>query len=123
MAAKTPNLSWNEIQFLSWSEFQQMAPSILQLEITRIGKVIRSFPADTDFHNGLVRARFELKQFVACLGQAEKDSFGETCAPHLRKAIMSMSVQPPGLDLQTREKCAYVLDRLNYINHRISLIY
>ena len=123
MTAKTPNINWNEIQFLSWSEFQQMAPSILQLEITRIGRMIRSYPADTDFHNGLVRARFELKQFVACLEQAEKDGFEETCAPHLRAAIMSMSVQPSSLDLQTQETCGYVLDRLNYINHRISLIY
>lgn len=123
MTTKTPNLNWNEIQFLSWKEFQQMAPSILQLEITRIGKVIRSFPDDTDFHNSLVRARFELKQFVSCLKQAKKDSFEETCAPHLRAAIMSMSVQSPPTDLQTRETCGYVLDRLNYINHRISLIY
>lgn len=123
MTAKTPNLNWNEIQFLSWKEFQQMAPSILQLEITRIGKVIRSFPDDTDFYNRLVRARFELTQFVACLRQAKKNRFEETCAPHLRAAIMSMSVQPSPIDLQTRETCGYVLDRLNYINHRISLIY
>ena len=123
MTAKTPNINWNEIQFLSWNEFQQMAPSILQLEITRIGKVILSFPDDTEFHNGLVRARFELRQFVECLGQANKDSFEETCAPHLRAAIMSMSVQTLPIDLQTRETCGYVLDRLNYINHRISLIY
>ena len=56
------NDNWNELQFLSWREFEQMAPSILQLEVTRLGKVMQSQIDDTDFHNRLVRARFSLQQ-------------------------------------------------------------
>ena len=117
------NANWNELQFLSWGEFRQMAPSILQLEVTRMGKIIRAFPADTDFHNGLVRARFVLKQFIACLEQAEQDTVEEACAEHLRTAIMSMSFRPEGLDAQTNETCDYILGRLDYIHNRIRLIY
>ena len=117
------NINWNEIQFLSGSEFRQMAPSILQLEITRLGKCIRSCPEGSDFNTGLVRARFELTQFIACLKRAQKDSLQRICVPHLQVAIMNLSIQPTDLDLQTKETCRYVLDRLTYVHHRIRLIY
>ncbi len=123
MQAEIPNINWNEIQFLSWDEFKQMAPSILQLEVTRLGKVIGTFPTDNDFHNRLVTARFALKQFIACLQQAEKGTFEHTCCDHLRAAIMNMSLQPDGLDDAVRDTCRYVLDRLNTIYNRIRLIY
>ena len=115
--------SWNELQFLSWGEFKQMAPSILQLEVTRIGALIGTFPESNEFHNGLVRARFALKRFIACLGHAEKDTVEESCAQHIRTAIMNMSLQPDNLDIQTRETCSYILNRLHYALHRIRLIY
>ena len=38
----TENQSWNEIQFLSWDKFKGMAPSIIQLEITRLTRIMRS---------------------------------------------------------------------------------
>lgn len=115
--------SWNELQFLSWGEFRQMTPSILQLEVTRIGGLIRTFPESNEFHNGLVRARFALKRFIACLEHAEKDTVEESCAQHIRTAIMNMSLQPDDLDTQTRDTCSYILDRLHYALHRIRLIY
>ena len=65
------NDNWNELQFLSWTEFKQMAPSILQLEVTRLGKVMHDQIDDTDFHNSLVRARFSLRQFIGGIQHAE----------------------------------------------------
>jgi len=121
--AHVPNTDWNELQFVSWSEFRQMTPSILRLEITRMGKLIHALPTDTDFHNSLVRARFALKQFVACLERSEKDTLEETCSVHLRAAIISFSLQPETLDAQTKQTLRYILDRLNYVYHRIRLIY
>ena len=124
MQKEASNTDWNEIQFLSWSEFKQMAPAILQLEVNRLDRMIRGLLQDTDLHNRLVRARFALKKFIACLAQAEQDTLEETCAPYLRAAIMSFSVQPEdGLHAQERETCRYILDRLNYVNDRIALIY
>ena len=117
------NPSWNEIQFVSWAEFRQMAPSILQLEVTRIGKIIQTFQENTEFHNGLVRARFALEQFVANVKQAEKNNFEETCVVHLRTAIANFPLQPDDLDAETKKTCRYILDRLNYVYHRITLIY
>ncbi len=123
MQANAPSPNWNEIQFLSWKEFRQMAPSILQLEVTRLGGLIRALGDDTEFHNPLVRARFALKEFIRCVEAAQKDTVEQSCAGHLRTAIANISFQPEGLDGGTQETCRYILDRLNYVHHRISLIY
>ncbi len=123
MQANAPNPNWNEIQFLSWKEFQQMAPSILQLEVTRLGGLIRALQDDTEFHNRLVRARFALKEFIRCVETAQKDTVEQSCAGRLQTAIANISFQPEGLDGDTQETCRYILDRLNYVHHRIPLIY
>jgi hypothetical protein len=116
-------VDWNEIQFLSWSEFRQMTPSILQLEVTRLGGIIEEIHDDTEFHNSLVRARFALQRFIACVKETRKDTLEDSCVEHLRAAIMNASIQPEGLDEHTRTTLAYVIDRLNYVHDRIRLIY
>lgn len=123
MQAGTPNVDWNELQFLDWNEFKQMTPTILQLEVARLGGVIDSNLDDTDFHNSLVRSRYELQKFIACLGRAEKDTIEESCCEHLRLAIINLSILPDAVNAQTRNICTYVLDRLNYVYNRIRLIY
>ena len=123
MRIEVPKENWNEIQFLSWSEFKQMAPSILRLEVTRLEKIIQAFRENTEYHNSLVRARFALKQFIGCIEETEKGKLEETCSAYLRTAIMNMSLEPEGLDDHTKQTCSYVLDRLKYVYHRIRLIY
>lgn len=111
------------MEFLSWEEFRQMAPSILQLEISRIGEIINRFPADTDFRNALVKSRFELKKFIECLAQSDKASLADNCAKHLDTAIINLAVETAGLDEKTVQTRDYILDRLNYVYKRIPLIY
>lgn len=117
------NDNWNELQFLSRREFEQMAPSILQLEVTRLGKIMQTQIDRTDFHNSLVRARFSLQQFIEGVRKAKGQPLDDTCLTHLRNAIMSVSVPPPDMDEKTAATCGYVLDRLNYVYNRIGLIY
>ncbi len=113
----------NEIQFLSWTEFRQMAPSILQLEVTRLGTLIDAAGGATDFRNALVKARFEVKQFIACVQQAEQETVEEVCAPHLQAALLSVSLVNTNRDEETTATLHYVMDRLKYVNDRIPLIY
>ena len=119
----TPQLGWNEIQFLSWEEFKQMAPSIVQLEITRLGTLMDEVPRDLDFHNALVRARFSLHKFVACLAEVEQAAFEASCAGYLRTALMSLPVAHPGLEADVHKTLNYIVDRLTAVHQRISLIY
>jgi len=123
MRAEFKSEGWNELQFLSWGEFRHMAPSILRLEITRLGKVMRTLSVETDLYNSLARARFDLQQFVAGVEKLEKNALDEGCVSYLRAAIMSLSFPPQDLDTETRKTCRYVLDRLNYVYNRIGLIY
>ena len=112
----------NEIQFLSWEEFRQMTPSILQLEVTRLGTLIDAAGA-TDYRNALVKARYEIKRFIACVRDAEKETVAEGCAPHLQTALLNVSLVNVNLDEKTTATLDYVMDRLKYVNDRIALIY
>ncbi len=113
----------NEIQFLSWEEFRQMVPSILQLEVTRLGTLIDAAGSATDFRNALVKARFEVRRFIACVQEAEKETVADACAPHLQTALLNVSLVNVNLDEKTTATLDYIIDRLKYVNDRIALIY
>lgn len=113
----------NELQFVGWTEFRRMVPSIVQLEISRLGRVIEQVRDTPDLCNALVKARFELKTFVACLPQADRKTLEETCAPHLEAALLTISVQTGTADESTAETLRYIADRLNHVYDRMELIY
>ena len=113
----------NEIQFLSWKEFRQMAPSILQLELRRLDGLRARAAGDWDFHNVLTKARYEVAQFIACVEAADKTTVAEACTPHLHAATLALAAAPDGPDEATAATLAYVIDRLRYVSDRIGLIY
>lgn len=112
---------WNELGYISWKSFRQMAPPIIQLEITRISRQLDKQQLDTERHNLLVQVRFELKQFNEKLASAGKEQVAETCAPHLQNALASLLLFPP--NDEWHKTVDYIRDRINYINERIPLIY
>jgi hypothetical protein len=111
----------NEIQFLSWHEFKQMAPPILQLEVTRLTNLIQTPGHDLDIHNALVRARFEVARFIAGLAGADRDRVETACAPHLGAALLALSFPPSAVD--DAETLGYVINRIEYVYYRIAYIY
>ena len=112
----------NEIQFLSWGEFRQMAPSILQLEVTRLSTVIEAQRDVPNFHNALVKTRYELKHFMTCLQHTTKEQI-DSCAPHLQIALLNVTLANTDRDEATTHTLAYIIDRLTYVLERIPLIY
>lgn len=114
---------WNELGYISWKSFRQMAPPIIQLEITRISRLLDKQQLDAERHNLLVQVRFELEQFNEKLASAGKEQVAETCAPHLQKALASLSLFQPDADGEWQKTVDYIRDRINYINERIPLIY
>jgi hypothetical protein len=113
----------NEIQYLSWGEFRQMAPTILQLEITRLETLMPVVQGNIDHYNALIRARFELKQCVARLEAADRASVEAACTPHLGRALLALSFAQDELDAAAAHTLRYIADRIQYIYHRIALIY
>lgn len=100
-----------------------MAPAIIQLEISRISNLQQQFFSETDFYNALVKARFELKQFVEGIERTIQAPVPDDCSAHLREAIVALSLQGLELNKDTDRIVHYVLDRLNYVYDRISFIY
>lgn len=114
---------WNELEFISWKEFQQMAPAILQLEITRISRLLATQPFDADFHNALVAVRYQLKKFIEYLANVEKDGVETACAPHLNNALLNMPAPDTQPDPALHKTLDYIRDRINYVLQRIKRIY
>ena len=123
MASLENKPDWNELQFLSWSEFRQMAPSIIQLEVRRIDRMLSDQDFDTDRHNLLVKTRFELKQFIDELDNADKDAVKTNCASHLQKALLNISLEQALGQTNQTETFGYIADRLKYVLKRIELLY
>ena len=123
MTDSDPSFGWNELDFVPWTQFKQMGPSIIGLEIRRLGSLIDSLPPEPEMRNALVKARHELGQFVATLEESEKDTPSETYGTHLRAAVLALSA----VDLPEKSEALgivnYVRGRLNYVYNRLPLIY
>ena len=112
----------NELQFLSREEFRQMAPAILRLEVDRLGALIDAAET-TDYRNALVKARYELRRFIACVQETEPGNVEETCAPRLEAALLAVSFASAPPDERTARTLGYVADRLRYVHDRLRLLY
>ena len=100
-----------------------MAPSILQLEVTRLGRMMRDYDLELEVHNAFVKGRYELKKFVQILPElADKDIAQESIEP-LGNAIMAVSFEHESIKGDVAEIQAYILDRLNDVYNRIKLVY
>lgn len=113
----------NELQFVSWTEFQEMVPSIVGLEISRLERLTEQLQDETDLHNAVVKARFELERFVTCLQEGEKEDLEDTCAPHLEAALLTISMISTDREDEVTETLRYVADRLEHVHDRMELIY
>lgn len=113
----------NEIQFLSWQKFQRMGPAIVRLEITRIERLMQSVTENPELYNSLVRARFELNAFLCRLAEGGQGSLKSACAPHLRAAILALSVEEEPLSADVAATLRYIGDRLNHVHERMVLLY
>ena len=100
-----------------------MAPSIIQLEISRIGSVINAPATTLDIRNVLVRARFELREFQECLQLADGPPLSDSCVAHLRTSILSLSIRNQIRDKEATITLDYVFDRLISMLERIDLIF
>lgn len=114
------NPDWNELGYISWKEFKKMAPPIIKLEINRTSKLLKGLDSGSDIYNALIKARYNLTQFVQCLEQAKTPPLPNSCTDHLSKAILNLSLGDSG---DTSKTIHYILDRLNYAYNRIGMIY
>ena len=116
-------MSWNELEFISWRQFQQMAPSIIRLEITRLGGLIEAAGLKNDVRNDLVRVRFELRKFIVEVEGCADGRLSKATRERLDAAIVNLPLDQAGEDEEFRTSLAYILDRLRSIQKRIDYIY
>lgn len=127
MSRNSHKSDWNELEYISWKEFKKMAPPIIKLEMNRIGKLISSFNPGSESYNAWIKARHELSQFVECLDNTAKPPLPDSCADHLSRAILNLSLSSQheiaDSNERTQSTLHYILDRLNYVLGRIGMIY
>ncbi len=100
-----------------------MAPSILQLEVTRLGRMLRDYDLELEVHNAFVKGRYELKKFVEELPGIEDKKIARESIEPLGNAIMAVSIEHESIQGDVAEIQAYILDRLNDVYDRIQLVY
>ncbi len=116
-------MSWNELEFVSWRQFRQMAPPIMRLEITRIGDLIGRAGSNIDMRNALVKVRHELLQFLAGIELCSDGRLSTPVKERLDAAILNLPVDQADLDADIHASLTYILDRLRSVQKRIDFIY
>lgn len=120
---KNDTMVENELQFVSWTEFQEMVPSIIQLELSRLEGLIEGVKDRPELCNALVEARRKLEEFVGCLQEADKQVLEETCAPRLEAALLTISMKADSEEGEVAGTLRYIADRLTHVHDRMELIY
>lgn len=114
---------WNELEFTNWKDFKRMAPSIVQLEITRISGIISSLETTDSIHNHLVKARFDLKIFLENLEKQTKRKLSESDISPLQSAIICISNIQIKQNEKIHFKMTYILNRLNDLLDKCKMVY
>jgi len=114
---------WNELEFTNWNDFRRMAPAIIQLEISRLGKIISSLKATNNTHNLLVKARFDLTQFQNHIKESDEGKIIESQMEKLYSALMCVSRAYEDSDENLKSKITYINDRLTDLINKSQMLY
>ena len=113
---------WNELEFTNIADFKRMAPSIIQLEISRIGKIIDSRNSMDLAYNLLIKARFDLKEFRNDLETVIKNKMNENNLFKLYSALFHIAGAAEN-DPEIKSKTDYIIDRLNDLIYKCKMLY
>ncbi len=113
---------WNELQFVSRSEFERMAPPVVQLEISRLSALMASSISDSEMYNTLVRLRYNLTTFIEMV-TSSNDLKSEEMKSILSEVLLLIGGTLEMCPNAMQDDLKYVADRVEYIYNRISFIY
>ena len=116
-------MSWNELEFVSWRQFDRMAPSIMRLEISRLGDLIRRAGTNLEMRNALVKVRYELLEFLVEFEKCSDGNLSVSVTERLNAAIVNLPLDQADPDGEFHASLRYILDRLRSIQKRIDFIY
>ena len=116
-------MPWNELEFVSWRQFHTMAPSILRLEISRLGDLIRRSGANLDLRNALVRSRYQLLSFLVEIDKCDDGQLSSEAKERLEAAIVNLPLDLAESESEFHSSLRYILDRLRTVQKRIDFIY
>jgi len=117
------NKDWNELEFTNINDFKRMAPSIIQLEISRLSKIIDSFEASSSTHNLLVKTRYDLNEFQKVVETFKEDKIDDHHLAKLYSALFSIATAAENSDKTIKIKMDYIIDRLNDLLNKCKMIY
>jgi hypothetical protein len=107
--------SLNELHFLDRQEFLQMAPTIVQMELSRLTGIAEALEPGSAEHTAVVSARHQLRLFQDAFPAASDAVQAMPPVERLEAAILCLSTDESRVDAVTYESLIYVADRLGYI--------
>ncbi len=118
---KTPG--WNEVHFVNREEFATMAPTVLQLEVSRLTKLLPEFDLGSDTYNSIIAARRKVESLQFSIKNEMNPDEVESCAADLESSIMCVSAADSDADADSSRVLVYVADRLVYILGQLRHLY
>ncbi|MFT5142592.1 MAG: hypothetical protein ACI80V_000336 [Rhodothermales bacterium] len=113
------NNEWNELHYVTRDTFAHMAPSVLRLEIGRLGRLIDSLRIEDAWRNALVAARYRLTTLREIVTGNFADADLGVCEEHLNAAILSVGFRPGADDHPLDTTLDNIADRLGYVRERL----
>lgn len=104
----------NEIHFVDREEFLQMAPAIVQLEITRLSEMLAGLEPGSDVFTAVVATRYQLKEFLSELASERKKKHTFS-TDRVSAAILCLGASENCTEQSVKNSLVYVADRLGYI--------
>ena len=118
---KTPG--WNELHFVNKAEFATMVPTVLQLEVSRLTKLMPGFEIGSDAYNSVVAARQKVESLQFLIQEEMSPEDVESCAANLESSILCVSAADSGANTDSSRVLVYVADRLVYILGQLRHLY
>jgi len=118
---KTPG--WNELHFVNKAEFATMAPTVLQLEVSRLSKLLPTFEVGSHGYNSVIAARRRVESLQFDIKEQMDASEVASCAADLESSIMCVSAADSEADVESSRVLVYVADRLVYILGQLHHLY
>jgi len=100
-----------------------MAPSVLQLEVSRLTRLLPSFELGSDAYNSVIAARKSVAYLQSYIQEEMDEARVKECSLELESAILCLSVSDRKTDPNSRRVLVYVADRLVYILGQLKHLY
>ena len=122
-ARKEALFGWNELEFLSWSQFQKMAPAIVRLEARQLQRIQPQAVDCRELNTAIAWAIVTLRELATSIEQSPSAQAAYQCSGWLERAVLAITFAAGKAPAPMLPVLQNVLDHLGALQKRWMLLY